>query len=171
MTGGDALFEVVYKELHTLARVAMSRERTDHTLQPTALINEAYLRLMSGKPKEWESRTHFFGAAARAMRQVLIEHARSHGRAKRRGMKEELLDVHAGPEIDLDEVIAIDDSLRELEQLDERAARVVELRFFAGMSVEETAEAMDISPKTVKRDWQFAKVWIEQRIKARGEEK
>ena len=152
---------VVYEELRRQAARYLRRERSDHTLQPTALVNEAYLRLVDQRVVNWQNRSHFFGVAAQAMRRVLLDHARARQRDKRGGAaaKVELAEDHAqtpGPSID---VIALDESLTRLEGFDPRQSRIVELRYFAGLSVEETAEALSISPATVKREWTMAKAW------------
>ena len=161
------LMEAVYEELHRLAAGYMRRERQDHTLQASALVNEAYVRLIGNGPVSWESRAHFFVTAAQTMRRVLIDHARKHVAEKRGG---------AGMRIELDENIAavtkgessrmldLDRALTRLAAQDERQARVVELRFFAGLTVEQTAEVMAISEKTVKRDWAMARAWLEGEI-------
>lgn len=160
----DEPLGLVYAELHKLASAAMRRERRGHTLQPTALINEAYLRL-ANQPDSWESRAHFFGAAARAMRQILIDHARKRHRAKRDGVKVELHDSDAIFEAKPEEVLALEAALDELGGIDLRSLRIVELRYFAGLTVEETAALVGVSPKTVKRDWEFARVWLESRLR------
>lgn len=161
------VFRLIHAELHGLARAAMSRERADHTLQPTALVNEAYLRLTRDRPGSWNSRAHFFSAAARAMRHILVDHARLHLAQKRAGSREriELLDVHSSFESHPELVLVIDALLDRLRELDPRAARVVELRYFTGLSIEEVAETMAVSAKTVKRDWEFARVWLEQQLR------
>ena len=165
-------FHLIYAELHGLARAAMNRERPDHTLQPTALVNEAYLRLTSGRPASWNSRAHFFSSAARAMRQILVDHARAHKAAKRPGSVEkvELTEASASYESNPELLLALDTLLDRLRELDARAAQVVELRYFTGLSFEETAELMAVSPKTAKRDWEFARVWLERQLRpASGE--
>jgi RNA polymerase sigma-70 factor (ECF subfamily) len=159
-------FGLLYAELHKLARAAMRRERPGHTLQPTALINEAYLRLTAHREESWESRAHFFGAAARAMRQILIDHARRRHRAKHGGMKVELHDSDAIFEANPEEVMALEAALDELGGIDQRSLRIVELRYFVGLSVEETAKLVGLSPKTVNRDWEFARVWLESRLRS-----
>lgn len=164
MTSRDQLFELLHDELHRLAQSAMRRERPGHTLQPTALINEAYLRL-TARSGSWQDRAAFMGAAARAMREVLIDHARIRGAAKRQGVIVELRETDAAGDIHLDEVLVVDEALREFAELDERAAQVVELRYFAGMNVEEAAAVLAVSEKTIKRDWQFARAWMERRLR------
>lgn len=167
LTKGDEeaaakLVPVVYDELRRLARYYMSRERTDHTLQPTALVHEAYLKLIEQRSVDWQSRAHFFGIAAQMMRRILIDHARGHLREKRgagqRAVPLEEALVFA-PEQSL-ELVRLDESLERLAKLDARQARIVELRFFGGLTVEQTAELLGISEKTVKRDWSVAKAWL-----------
>lgn len=164
--GGDlAAFEqiipIVHDELRRLARRQMRSERPGHTLQPTALVHEAYLRLVDVRNIPWKDRTHFFAIAARSMRQILVEFARSRQFQKRGGGAETLtLDAElAGHERGKD-LVALDDALQALAALDARKAQVVELRFFGGLSLDETADTLNVSPKTVARDWKFAKVWL-----------
>lgn len=163
------LIPVVYDELRRLAGSYMRRERVDHTLQATALVNEAYLKLIEQRAVNWQSRAHFFGVAAQLMRRILIDYARGHTREKRGGeqKKVSLDEVILFSEQQADELLAVDDSLNLLEKMDPRQARVVELRFFAGLSVEEAAEALGVSPKTVKRDWSVAKAWLYADLKER----
>ena len=161
----DALLPVVYEELRRLAAAYLRRERPGQTLQPTALVHEAYLRLMKDRPDRWQNRAHFCAIAAHSMRQILIERARARGAQKRGGAQPRVtLDeaiVAAGggdsPSVDL---VALDDALQRLEALDPEQARLVELRFFGGLTIEETAEAMKISPATVKRHWTMARAWL-----------
>lgn len=159
----DELLPIVYDELHRLAKSHLSRERGDHTLQPTALVHEAYLRLIGQAEVEWQNRAHFFGIAARLMREILIEYARMKNRKKRGGeFKTQIaLDdvVSFNNQTQLD-VIAVDEALTKLENLDERQARVVEMKFFGGLKIEEIAEVLDISPATVKREWSSAKLFL-----------
>lgn len=164
----ERLYVHVYEELRRLAESRLRHERAGHTLQPTALVNEAYLRLTSDG-SGWENRRHFFGAAAQAMRRILVDHARQKLADKRAGGARVTLsdlNVHA-PEEDLD-VVAVSDALDVLAQEDPRLAEVVSLRFFAGMSVDETARALDVAPITIKRDWAFARAWLCERIGASG---
>jgi RNA polymerase sigma factor (TIGR02999 family) len=163
------LIPVVYDELRRLAGSYMRRERVDHTLQATALVNEAYLKLIEQRAVNWQSRAHFFGVAAQLMRRILIDYARGHTREKRGGeqKKVSLDEVFLFSEQQSDELLAVDDSLNLLAKMDPRQARVVELRFFAGLSVEEAAEALGVSPKTVKRDWSVAKAWLYADLKER----
>ena len=158
----NELFTLVYAELRRIAAREMRRERPGRTLQTTALVHEAYLRLLKDASLSFESRAHFLGIAARAMREILIEHARGRGARKRGGgaVRLTLDDVTApvaAPSID---VLALDEALQRLARLDERHARVVELRYFGGLSVEETAAALDLSPATVKRAWTLARAWL-----------
>lgn len=156
------LIPMVYDELRRLARGYMRRERGDHTLQATALVHEAYLKLVQQRSVDWQSRAHFFGIAAQVMRRILIDHARGHLRDKRgAGQQVVPLDeaVVFSPERSA-EMLKVDESLRRLSKLDPRQARVVELRFFGGLTVEETADVLKISPKTVKREWSVAKAWL-----------
>ena len=157
------LIPLVYDHLHRLAASYMRGERPDHTLQATGLVNEAYLRLVSQHEAEWRDRTHFFGIAARLMRQILVEHARARHAAKRGGttaMFVPLRDEQDISSVRSRELVELDDALQCLERLDPQQARVVELRFFGGMTVEQTAEALGVSPRTVKRDWAIARAWL-----------
>lgn len=157
----ETLTPLVYAELHRVARQCMGRERPGHTLQPTALINEVYLRLVDSTRVNWQSRSHFIAICARLMRQVLVDWARSYGSKKRAGgtlgpLDEGLL-ISSNPPAD---VLALDGALKRLAKIDDRAAKVVELRFFGGLTVSETAEVLQISPETVFRNWRTAKVWL-----------
>jgi RNA polymerase sigma-70 factor (ECF subfamily) len=160
------LLELVYAELHGLAAGYMRRERRDHTLQASALVNEAYLRLIGNGPISFESRAHFYVTAAQTMRRILIDHARKKQSAKRDGamhrveMNEAMLLVDQHPHRFLD----LDAALLRLSEMDARQTRIVELRFFAGLSVEETAKILGISEKTVKRDWSMARAWLENQL-------
>jgi RNA polymerase sigma factor (TIGR02999 family) len=158
----DELMPLVYNELRAVARRYLARERPGHTLQSTALVNEAYLKLIGQRDVQWQNRAHFFGVAAQLMRRLLVDHARRRKRAKRGsgGTRITLVEGLASVEpVDLD-AIALDDALKSLEQLDPKKGRLVELRFFGGLTIEETAEVMGTSAGTVKREWQFAKVWL-----------
>jgi RNA polymerase sigma-70 factor, ECF subfamily len=162
----NELVPLVERELHQLARAYMGRERPDHTLQATALVNEVFLRLARGTTQEWKNRGHFVGIAARLMRQVLVDHARSRGYRKRGGNAqrvplEEAMPLSPEPELD---VLAVDRALEALAKVDARKGQVVELRFFGGLSVEETAEVLGTSVETVKRDWRFAKLWLSREL-------
>ena len=162
----DKLMPVVYDELRRLAHRYMRRERPGQTMQTTALVNEAYLRLIDYKRMQWQGRAHFFAVAAQAMRRILVEQARKHHAAKRGGdaQKVTLDDTAIVSRERVEEVIAVDNALTELEALDVRKARIVELRFFSGLNVEETAEVMGISAPTVKREWRAAKAWLHHAI-------
>lgn len=166
MSSGDAraaedLLPLVYSELHRLARSYMRRERPDHTLQPTALINEAYLRL-AREDTDWNSREHFIAIAANMMRKVLVDYARAH-KAEQRGGGLQKVELQEGVAITpekLDEVERLDDALKLLEQHDTRQAKIVELRYFGGLSVDQTASVLGISSRSVKRDWSLARLWL-----------
>jgi RNA polymerase sigma factor (TIGR02999 family) len=158
----DQLIQLVHAELHRLAHRCMDRERAGHTLQTTALVNEAYLRLIDSSQVRWQNRAHFFAVAAQLMRRILVDFARSRHNLKRGGAAQrvsldEALMVPQEPDPDL---IALDEALNALAALDPRQARAVELRFFGGLSVEETAEVLQVSPETVHRDWRVAKAWL-----------
>ena len=158
----DSLLPIVYQELRRLAASYIRRERPGQTLQPTALVHEAYLRLMKDKPARWQNRAHFCAIAAHSMRQILIERARARGAQKRGGVRHRVtLDeaLVAGGERSID-LVALDEALERLAAFDPEQARLVELRFFGGLTVEETAEAMNISPATVKRHWAVACAWL-----------
>lgn len=163
----DELMPVVYGELRRLARSYMRRERPEHTLQTTALVNEAYLKLIDQKRVRWQNRAHFFGIAAQIMRRILVDHARK-VRADKRGGGEAKVPYEEGigmaetPSVDL---VALEDALGRLEKLDERQARIVELKYFMGMKIEEIAEVVGISPATVKREWSTAKMWLQREIR------
>ncbi len=158
----DRLMPLVYDELHRLAKSYMHRERSGQMLQTTALIHEVYLRLIDASQVRWQDRAHFFGVAARAMRQILVAAAREHGRQKRGGgarrisLDEALL---IGPEPN-DDLVALNEALQALAEFDARKSQVVELRFFGGLNVEETAEALQVSVETVHRDWRLARSWM-----------
>lgn len=160
----DALLPIVYKELRRLAHFQMRQERPDHTLQSSALVHEAYLRLLGENTPQWESRSHFFAIAAQLMRQILVDYARRRGAGKRGGgavtLSLEDAEVLApGKEKDLD-VVALDDALKALAQIDARKAQVVELRFFGGLNFDQTAEVLGVSAVTVARDWSTARAWL-----------
>jgi len=162
----ERLLPAVYDELRRQARLQLRRERREHTLSPTAVVHEAYLRLVGQRRARWESREQFFAVAARMMRRVLVDHARSHGTVKRAGgavhvSLEEGIAVELPRELDL---LALDAALDELAALEERHARIVELRFFGGLSLEETAEALLVSPATISREWRLARAWLHRRL-------
>jgi RNA polymerase sigma-70 factor, ECF subfamily len=157
----ESLLPLVYAELHRLAKGYMRRERPDHTLQATALINEAYLRLV-GEDIDWNSRAHFIGLAANVMRRVLVDYARAHNAEQRGGglQRVEMQDELAISAEQLDEVEHLDEALRKLEKENPRQARVVELRYFGGLSVEQIGALLQIAPRSVKRDWALARIWL-----------
>lgn len=166
----DQLLPLIYDELRQLAASYLRREHAGHTLQATALVNEAYLRLVDQTQVNWQNRAHFFGAAANLMRQILIQHARAKHAEKRGGEAQKLYLDEVGGLIDnlikeqnLD-LLALDDALNQLSTVAPQQSRVVELRFFAGLSIEETAEALGISPATVKREWNMAKAWLHREL-------
>jgi len=164
----NALMPIVYAELHRQAARFLSRERPGHTLQTTALINEAYLKLIDRRDVEWESRTHFFAVAANAMRCILVDHARSKHREKRGGDNIKLSLEEAMPVAAKDDgvdLIALDEALNKLAAFDNQQARVVELRYFSGLSLDETAHALNISRATVARDWESARAWLYHELK------
>jgi len=158
----DQLLPAVYDELHRLASGYMRRERPDHTLQTTALVHEAYLRLVAQDHVQWQTRAHFFAAAAQVMRHILVDHARGHQRAKRGdGIPAVPLDeVAVLSEERSDELLAVNDALIKLTVIDPRKSRVFELRYFGGMTVDEASEALKVSPATVAREWRMAKAWL-----------
>lgn len=158
----EELFPLVYDELRTLAERYMRDERSDHTLQPTALVHEAYLRLVGPEGASWENRRHFFSAAARAIRRILTDHARARDRRKRGGgrVAEPLSEIADDSNEAPVDVVALDDALTQLTALDPQKAAVVELRFFSGLSLEDTARALGISFSTVAREWRFARIWL-----------
>ncbi len=158
----DKLLPLVHSELRRIAQRQMSQERPGHTLQATALVNEAYLKLAGQQGFDWQNRAHFFAVCAQVMRHILIDHARAHARDKRGGgaVKVSLNDALVVVEDQTAHFIALDEALRVLERLDPQKGKIVELRYFGGLSVEEAAEVMNISPRTVRREWQRAKAWL-----------
>jgi RNA polymerase sigma factor (TIGR02999 family) len=164
----DRLMPLVYDELRRLAKSYMRRERPDNTLQPAALVNEAYLRLIDQRDVRWQNRAHFFGIAAQLMRRILVDRARSHHAVKRGGdgervpLNEAVISAPTRPDVDL---ISLDDALAKLTEIDPQQSRIVELKFFGGLTVEEIAEILKISPATVKRDWSLAKAWLHREIR------
>jgi RNA polymerase sigma factor (TIGR02999 family) len=168
------LIPLVYNELHRIAARHMRRERPDHSLQPTALVNEAYVRLISERAKSWKNRAHFFAFASGLMREILVDHARRRGAAKRGDGKPHvrLDDPRVSPSAEpvlndrLESLIAIDEALTELAAIDSRQSRIVELRFFAGMSSKEIAEILEISERTVDREWAVAQAWLYARLRS-----
>jgi RNA polymerase sigma-70 factor (ECF subfamily) len=163
----DKLMPMVYSELRRLASNYLRRERAGHTLQPTALVNEAYLKLIDQKHGHWQNRAQFFGVSAQLMRRILVDHARAHQAAKRGGSDQQRLSITSAeklvrqPAIDL---LALHEALEELATLDPQQERIVELRFFGGLSIEETAEVLDIGHATVERDWKMARAWLRRRL-------
>lgn len=167
----DSLLPLIYNELRRVADSYLRRDRPGHTLQATALVNEAFLRLINQDQINWQNRAHFFGAAANLMRQILIQHARANHAAKRGGERQKLYldeagDVAQSSDLDL---VALDDALSDLEAVAPRQCRIVELRYFGGLSIEETGEVLSISPATVKREWTMAKAWLRRAISHRDD--
>jgi len=173
-SGGDEaalekLTPLVYGELHRRARRFIGRERAGHSLQPTALIHEAYIRLVGSRGVDWRDRGHFYALSARLMRQILVDHARTRGRQKRGGAVRPIaFDESVMTPVEQPDLVRLDDALRLLAETDERKSRVVELRFFGGLSAQETADVLHVSPQTVLRDWRLAKAWL-QREMSRGD--
>jgi RNA polymerase sigma factor (TIGR02999 family) len=167
----EKLFQVVYNELHRQAARYLRNEQRGLSLQTTDLIHEAYLRLISQQHVEWESRLHFFAIAAKIMRRILVDHVRGRQAAKRGGSDirlplEDAMVVHPGQDLDL---VALDEALTRLAAIDPQQSQIVELRFFSGLSVEETAKVLDVSERTVKRDWNVAKAWLRRELSRRGQ--
>ena len=162
----DELMPLVYKELHRLAHQYMNRERPGHTLQTSALVNEAFMKLVDQRDVQWQSRAQFFGLAAQMMRRILVDYARSRHYAKRGGGAREvsLDEAMIVSEERRAEVVALDDALKGLAEFDARKSQIVELRFFGGLSIEETAEVLKVSPGTVMRDWTLAKAWLRKQM-------
>jgi RNA polymerase sigma factor (TIGR02999 family) len=162
-TALDQLLPLVYAELRRVAARQLRHERPHHTLQPTALVHEAYLRLVDQRGADWQSRTHFFGVAARIMRRILVDHARRHG-ASKRGEGVSCLPIDEAKDVAVSAVdvpiLALDHALDRLEKVDAELAKVVELRAFGGLTIEETAQVLRVSPSTAKRDWRTAKAWL-----------
>jgi RNA polymerase sigma factor (TIGR02999 family) len=166
-TALDGLMPLVYSELRRLAGNYLRRERQDHTLQPTALVNEAYLKLIDQRTAKWQNRAQFYGIAAQLMRRILVDHARQHKAAKRGGSDQQRLSITGAGELaakpDLD-VLALHEALEELATIDPQQARIVELKFFGGLSIEETAEVLEIGHATVERDWKMARAWLRRKL-------
>lgn len=158
----EKLFPLVYDELKRQAGNYLRRERVDHTLQPTALVHEAYLRMIDQTVLSAENRSHFFGIASRVMRQILVDHARQHNAEKRGGAAQRfsIEDIDVLPEQSAADLLELDEALQKLEAIDERKCRVVDMRFFGGLKESEIAEILGVTEKTVRRDWQFAKLWL-----------
>ncbi|MEM9368882.1 MAG: ECF-type sigma factor [Planctomycetota bacterium] len=163
----DQLLPLVYAELRRLAAAKMASERPDQTLQPTALVHEAFMRLLGGEqPSQWDGRGHFFAAASEAMRRILIDAARKRSRLKRGGalVRVELKDDDALVEVADEKLLELDDALQKLESQDPEAAKLVELRYFTGLTIDETAETLGVSPRTVKRNWAYARAWLQREL-------
>jgi len=163
-TSPEKLLEIVYDDLRRLAGAYMQNERSDHTLQATALVHEAYMRLVDWKNVSWQNRAQFFSVAAEVMRKVLIDHARERKTQKRSGHKLVLDEAISLPDRRPIDLLALDEALQSLEQLDPRQAKIVELRFFGGLSIEETAYVLKIGESTVRREWTFAKAWFQREL-------
>ncbi|MEO7271055.1 MAG: sigma-70 family RNA polymerase sigma factor [Vicinamibacterales bacterium] len=163
------LLPLVHSELRRRAASYLRRERPNHTLQPTALVNEAFLKLVEQRDVRWQNRVHFFAVASQAMRRILVDHARTHQRVKRGGNATQVAldDAMIATESRSIDLLALDEALERLAALDERQARVVEMRFFGGLTVEETAAVLDISPATIKREWSMAKAWLHTALSAK----
>jgi len=161
----ERLLEIVYEDLRRLAGAYMKNERSDHTLQATALVHEAFIRLVDWENVTWQNRAHFFAVAAQVMRKVLIDHARTRGAGKRSGQKIALDEAVSYPDQKEFDILALDEAMQILEKLDERQAKIVELRFFGGLSIEETAYLLGVSETTVRREWTFAKAWFQKELK------
>ena len=163
----EKLMPLVYDELRRLASNYLRRERATHTLQPTALVNEAYLKLIDQRNAKWQNRAHFFGISAQLMRRILVDHARQHQAVKRGGSNAQRLSITTAeriakqPEVDL---LALNEALDELTQMDPQQAQIVELKFFGGLSIDETAEVLGISHATVERDWKMARAWLRRQL-------
>lgn len=164
----DRLIPLVLRELRTLARLQLRNERSDHTLQPTALVNEAYIRLVSDRARDWQSRAHFIGVSASVMRRILVDHARRRQALRRGGLSRSAVDMEhcvALSDQQAEEVLTLNMALDRLEEMSPRQRRVVELRYFGGLSAEETAEVLNVSAITVKRDWLVAKAWLKGQLR------
>jgi len=163
----EQLMPLVYSELRRLARNYLRRERPDHTLQPTALVNEAYLKLIDQKNARWQNRAQFYGVAAQMMRRILVDHARQNKAAKRGGSERQRLSITSagepGEKPDLD-LLALHEALKELKSFDPQQERIVELKFFGGLSIEETAEVMGVGHATIERDWKMARAWLRRKL-------
>lgn len=163
----ERLMPLVYSELRRLATNYLRRERAEHTLQPTALVNEAYLKLVDQRNARWQNRAHFFGIAAQLMRRILVDHARQHRAAKRGGLDQQRISITSAervmkqPDVDL---LALNEALDELARMDPQQGRIVELKFFGGLSIEEIAEVLSIGHATVERDWKMARAWLRRQL-------
>lgn len=166
----DVLLSLVYDELRKIARQYLRKERSDHTLQPTALVHEAYMKLIDISDVSWQDRAHFFAVASNVMRHILVDHARARQTEKRGGEARRIAledAVQLSDERDID-LLALDEAMKQLAEFDAQQSRIVELRFFGGLTIEETAHVIGISPATVKREWTMAKAWLFRRMKAEG---
>lgn len=166
----EELMPIVYGELRRVAASYLSGERNDHTLQPTALVHEAFIRLMGQTRVEWQNRAQFIGVAAQMMRRILVDHARAK-HAEKRGGGAQMVDFDSIAVSDDEreyQLVALDDALRALATFDERQVKIVEMRFFGGLTIEETAQALDLSPATIKREWTIAKAWLHRELSSRG---
>jgi RNA polymerase sigma factor (TIGR02999 family) len=163
----EKLMPLVYSELRRLASNYLRRERGEHTLQPTALVNEAYLKLVNQRNAKWQNRAHFFGISAQLMRRILVDHARQHRAVKRGGSEQQRISITSAeklveqPEID---ILALNEALEELARMDEQQSRIVELKFFGGLAIEEIAEVLGIGHATVERDWKLARAWLRRQL-------
>ena len=163
----EKLMPLVYSELRRLASNYLRRERGEHTLQPTALVNEAYLKLVNQRNAKWQNRAHFFGISAQLMRRILVDHARQHQAVKRGGSEQQRVSITSAeklaeqPDVDL---LALNEALDELARMDEQQSRIVELKFFGGLSIEEIAEVLGVGHATVERDWKFARAWLRRQL-------
>jgi RNA polymerase sigma-70 factor (ECF subfamily) len=163
----EKLMPLVYSELRRLASNYLRRDRGEHTLQPTALVNEAYLKLVNQRNAKWQNRAHFFGISAQLMRRILVDHARQHRAVKRGGSEQQRISITSAekiveqPEVD---ILALHEALEELARMDEQQSRIVELKFFGGLSIEEIAEVFGIGHATVERDWKLARAWLRRQL-------
>jgi RNA polymerase sigma-70 factor (ECF subfamily) len=163
----EKLMPLVYNELRRLANNYLRRERANHTLQPTALVNEAYLKLIDQRNAQWQNRAHFFGISAQLMRRILVDHARQHQAVKRGGSNQQRLSITSAEEIAQQpgvDLLALNEALDQLASIDPQQAQIVELKFFAGLSIAETAEVLGISHATVERDWKMARAWLRRQL-------
>jgi RNA polymerase sigma factor (TIGR02999 family) len=163
----EKLMPLVYNELRRLASNYLRRERANHTLQPTALVNEAYLKLVDQKNAKWQNRAQFFGISAQLMRRILVDHARQHQAAKRGGSNQQRLSITSAEQVARQtaiDLLALNEALDELAKMDPQQGRIVELKFFGGLSIEETAEVLGISHATVERDWKMARAWLRRQL-------
>lgn len=161
----EKLLEIVYEDLRRLASAYMKNERGDHTLQATALVHEAYMRLVDWENVTWQNRAHFFAVAAQVMRKILIDHARKSTAGKRGGQKIALDEAISYPDEKEFDILGLEEALQNLEKIDKRQAKIVELRFYGGLSIEETAHVLSVSETTVRRDWTFAKAWFQRELR------